>query len=242
MSQVTFNGTLEEGSAQRHQTIIRLMAALVRPGSPPQGWARVAALLVVGALAFCGLLAWAGAAVSGEAAYHFGEKRLGTLSSVAALAMSAAICISIARQLGGDAFRTFWRAFGILLMFVAADDLLRFHEKIDRAVHIALGWDPNDPSTDSMDDWIVAGYGVIALYLWGRHCKRLLELRWMMITLAAAFVGFAAMVVADMTGTPKAIEETFKNTSAALIVAAFLAAKWDPRLALRSAPVETGTR
>ena len=72
-----------------------------------------------------------------------------------------------ARERGGVTaacgFARFWRLAAIGFVWLGCDDLFTLHEQIDRGVHAVLGWDPEDPITDHLDDLIVAGYGVLAL-------------------------------------------------------------------------------
>lgn len=208
-----------------------LWHGLRHPGPPPPGWLGLAVKLTLGTAIVCLLLIGAGVAIHGKNHHYFAEKKIGTFTAVAAFAIAAWVCLRMSSELLPAKFGRFWRAFAIVLIIVALDDLVRVHERIDRWIHLLLGWDPHDQSTDSIDDWIVVGYGLVAGWLWWRHFRMLLRLRWMMLTLAAAFAGFVAMVVCDMAHGPKALEESLKNLSAVLILLAMIAAQRDPGLA-----------
>lgn len=104
-----------------------------------------------------------------------------------------------------------------------------FHERIDRGIHAVLGWDPDDPVTDHLDDVIVAGYGVAALALAYRHRHQLQHLVWMHRTLCAGFLLFAAMVTVDFMHGPKTLEDAMKVMAGTVILVGFLAAWFEVR-------------
>lgn len=209
---------------------------LLRPGPPPPGWPRAAALLMLTAAALVALTIAAGVAWHDNPARYFGERKFGTYLSFVMLMSAATVAALIARRLGRVPSRRFWLVSAGLFAWVACDDLFVFHERADRLVHAVLGWDPDDPLTDGGDDAIVAGYGVIAAWQAYRHRQHLLQLRWMVLTMVVAFGCFCAMVAYDVTHTSKTIEDTFKVAAGTLIVVALLAAYWDPAIARRPVP------
>ena len=76
---------------------------LAHPGPPPRGWARQAALLVVGAVVAALVIAWAGWMTRGDTGRYFGEQRPGTLLSAGLLFASAELCRRIHRLPGAAA-------------------------------------------------------------------------------------------------------------------------------------------
>ena len=207
--------------------------SLLRPGPPPPGWLRAAALLLSTMAVLVALTIAAGVAWHDNPARYFGERKFGTYLSFVMLMGAAALAALIARRLGRAPSRRFWLVAAGLFAWVACDDLFVFHERADRLVHAALGWDPDDALTDGGDDAIVAVYGVFAAWQAYRHRQHLLQLRWMVLTMGVAFGCFCAMVAYDVAHTSKTIEDTFKVAAGALIVVALLAAYWDPAIARR---------
>jgi hypothetical protein len=207
---------------------------LLRPGPPPPGWPRAAALLLTASAILVALTIAAGVAWHGNPARYFGERKFGTYLSFVMLIAAATLSGLIARRLGGVPSRRFWLIAAGLFAWVACDDLFVFHERADKLVHALLGWDPDDAMTDAGDDAIVGIYGVFAAWQAYRHRHHLLQLRWMVLMMGVAFACFCIMVVLDVTHSSKTIEDTFKVTAGTLIVVALLAAYWDPALGRRS--------
>jgi len=206
---------------------------LVRPGPPPPGWPRAAALLLAVSAVLVGLTLIAGVAWHGNPARYFGERKFGTYLSFVMLISAATLSVLIAQRLGQSPSRRFWLVAAGLFAWVACDDLFVFHERADQLVHAVLGWNPNDALTDGGDDLIVAVYGIFAAWQAYRHREHLLQLRWMVLTMGVAFACFCGMIVYDVMHWSKAVEDTFKVAAGTLIVAALLAAYWDPALARR---------
>jgi hypothetical protein len=204
---------------------------LLRPGPPPPGWPRAAALLLSTTAVLVALTIAAGVAWHDNPARYFGERKFGTYLSFVMLMSAAALAVLIARRLGRVPSRRFWLVAAGLFAWAACDDLFVFHERADKFVHALLGWDPDDALTDAADDAIVAGYGLIAAWQAYKHRQHLLQLRWMVLTMGVAFGCFCAMVAYDVAHTSKAIEDVFKVVAGTLIVTALLAAYWDPAIA-----------
>jgi hypothetical protein len=209
------------------------VSTLLRPGPPPPGWPRAAAALLTLSAVLITLTIAAGVAWHGNPARYFGERKFGTYLSFFMLLGAAILSGLIAQRLRGAPSRRFWIIAAGLFVWVACDDLFVFHERADRLVHALLGWDPNDPITDTGDDAIVAVYGVFAAWQAYRHRQDLLQLRWMVLTMGVAFACFCIMVALDVTHSSKTIEDTFKVAAGTLIVVALLAAYWDPAIARR---------
>ena len=206
---------------------------LLRPGPPPPGWPRAAAVLLIVSAVLITLTIAAGVAWHGNPARYFGERKFGTYLSFVTLMGAAILSALIAQRLRGEPSRHFWLVAAGLFAWVACDDLFVFHERADKLLHAVLGWDPDDPLTDSGDDAIVAVYGLVAVWQAFRHRRHLLQLRWMVLTMGVAFACFCVMVVVDVTHSSKTIEDAFKVAAGTLIVVALLAAYWDPAIARR---------
>lgn len=204
---------------------------LLRPGPPPPGWPRAAAVLLIVSAVLITLTIAAGVAWHGNPARYFGERKFGTYLSFVTLMGAAILAALIAQRLRGEPSRHFWLIAAGLFAWVACDDLFVFHERADKLLHALIGWDPDDPLTDAGDDAIVALYGLFAAWQAYRHRQHLLRLRWMVLTMAVAFACFCVMVVLDVRHSSKAMEDTFKVAAGTLIVVALLAAYWDPALA-----------
>jgi hypothetical protein len=196
----------------------------MRPPRIPRYWIGISsALLLLGGLTIA--VTWyLGQRLHGNPGEYFGEKKLGTFASVAALAGAAVVCHLTEKRLAGQPAERFWKWAAYLFGFLALDDGLRIHENIDFLIHRIIGRDRNDPLTTHLDDLIVASYGVVALALGWRYRKHLIQQRLMIQTLMAAFACFAAMVVLDFTSASKAMEDSLKLVGGILIVIAFLAA------------------
>jgi len=209
------------------------MWGLLRPGPPPPGWPRAAAMVLATSAVLVTLTISAGVMWHGNPARYFGERKFGTYLSFITLMTAAVVSGLIARRLGRAPSRRFWVTAAVLFAWVACDDLFVFHERADKLIHALLGWDPDDAITDAGDDLIVAVYGVFAAWQAYRHRQHLLRLRWMVLTMGVAFAVFCAMVVYDVMHWSKVIEDTCKVTAGTLIVVALLAAYRDPAIAQR---------
>ena len=201
------------------------LKAVRRPGPPPPGLVAVAAVLVTGCLVTILALAGLGQAWSDNPHRFFGERKAGTYLSFLNLVATGAMAAVIARRLGPVPFARFWQLAAIGFVWLGCDDLFTLHEQIDRGVHAVLGWDPEDPITDHLDDLIVAGYGVLALLLAHRYRVELARLTWMHLVLGGAFGLFTGMVVADFLHWSKTLEDGLKVLSGTLIFVGFLAAR-----------------
>jgi hypothetical protein len=208
---------------------------LLRPGPPPPGWPRAAAVVLATSAVLVALTIAAGVMWHGNPARYFGERKFGTYLSFVMLMAAAVICVLIARRLGRVPSRRFWVTAAGLFVWTACDDLFVFHERADKLMHAMLDWDPDNPITDAGDDLIVAVYGVVAAWQAYRHRQHLLRLRWMVLTMGVAFACFGAMVTYDLMHWSKVIEDTYKVAAGTLIVVALLAAYRDPAIALRPA-------
>ena len=212
------------------------LRVLTRPGPPPPGWARSTALLVVAVLALAAVIAWAGWLTRGDPDRYFGEQRPGTLLSAGLLFASAETCRRLHRTPGAAAaFGRFWIVHAFLFVYLGLDELFRVHERLDRLLHRLGGLDARHRVTDHLDDLIIIAYAAFAAALWFRRRRQLLRLPWTVLTMVGAFAAFAAMMAVDVAGQVKAVEDSLKLLAGALILSAFLAARWEvERLPARS--------
>jgi hypothetical protein len=222
------SGTLRRNAAT--SIIARYWDNVTAPGRRPRGLLRVATASIGGSLGLVGALLALGAR-HGNLARHFSEGRVGTYASGALLIASAVLALAAARRLTGQTFARFWIFTAAGFVFLAADELAMIHEKTDKWIHIALGWDRTNPLTDAIDGFIVALYGLVALVWAWRFRERLLGLRWATLLLSLAFCGFTGTTVLDILELHKATEESLKLATEALIVTGLFAAVRDPALA-----------
>jgi hypothetical protein len=201
-----------------------LVRSLRDPGPPPDALPGTAFILLVFSAAAVAVLVWLGHAWHDDTHRFFRERKVGTYLSALNLAATAVISALIARAVRPARFARFWWVAAVGFVWLAADDLLVLHERIDRATHALLGLDPDHPITDRLDDLIVAGYGALALALAWAYRTDLVRLRWMVRILTLAFALFAAMVVVDILHLSKTVEDVLKVLSGTLIVVGFLAA------------------
>jgi hypothetical protein len=165
-----------------------------------------------------------GHAWHGDSHRYFGERKAGTYLSFLNLIATGVVAALVARRLSGAPVARFWWVAAIGFVWLGCDDLFVLHEQIDFAVHRLLGWDPEDPLTDHLDDLIVASYGLAALVLAWVYRAYLASFRWMLTILAVAFVLFAAMAVVDFLHLSKTLEDALKVVAGTMILVGFLAA------------------
>ena len=184
---------------------------------------RTAAVALASTVGAVFIIARAGVAWRKGTHSYFEEQKIGTLLSGAVLFGSAVLCWMTARRSAGPMVN-FWLFNCALFALAGFDDLFRLHEKADLWLQRLVGADPNNPATDHVDDLLVAIYPACAMALWYRHRRAVLAFRWMVLTMAAAFVAFAGMAVLDWAERHKAIDESLKLLTGVLILLAFLSA------------------
>lgn len=209
-------------------TIREAVRHIVHPGPRPSGWA-VAAALTLGVVGMVLAILIVAGTLDGRPAKHFGEGRAGTFLSAALLLGAGALCGAIASDPRARPMRRFWIVAGIGFSLLTYDELGMGHEKLNRQLHLALGWDRTHWLTTRIDDLLVLLYGAVAAWWAFRYRHNLLRLRWAASTMTLAGVGFLLMVAADLTRNWQATEETFKIAAEALIVVALLAARLERR-------------
>jgi hypothetical protein len=197
---------------------------LRRPGPPPAGLAGTAFVLLVLSLAAVFVLVQLGYAWHENPHHFYGEKKAGTYLSALNLAATGVVSGLTALRLRGTPFARVWWIAAVGFVWLGCDDLFVIHESIDRRIHSVLGWDPEDPITDHFDDWIVAGYGLVAAWVASVYRELLLAFRWTVVLLALATPLFIVMLIADFYHLSKTLEDGVKIVAGTLILVGFLAA------------------
>lgn len=137
----------------------------------------------------------------GDISEYFGEDRLGTNLSGILLILLGITNFRIYR------FRRahlIWLLMGLGFLFLAYDDLYKFHEGLDKDIHRTL--DMTETSlTDRLDDFIIGIYGLIgigALFIFRAEIARY---RILLPYLFAGFAVFGLSVVLDIATNDSAI-------------------------------------
>ncbi len=141
--------------------------------------------------------------VVGEAQYYFREDRLVTYLSAFQLLAIAVFCWMVFER---DATATgpVWRRAGAIwalmaagFLFLAFDETLMIHERIDFALHRLL--DVRETAlTDRLDDFLVLLYGVLGGALLWRSRSALVRYRSAKAMVVGGIILFALMVLLDM--------------------------------------------
>ncbi|MEE8170911.1 MAG: hypothetical protein V3T70_10220 [Phycisphaerae bacterium] len=187
------------------------------------------------------LIMVAGSLALGAATLHparpFGEDQPFTFYTVAQYIVCSFVCGQCARRTGGGARRLWW-LMCIGLAFVAADDLLRIHENLDRLIHKAFDADPFNSITDSLDNLILAVYGVIGTIVLVRQRRHVLMLWGFKRGVVWTGVLFTVMLVLDTisdmvppipAGVAGITEEMCKGLASCVLVWTFTAARFQLR-------------
>ena len=134
-----------------------------------------------------------------------------------------------------------WKYLGIGFIYLAFDDLLRFHEEIDHTICKIFGLDKHGPA-DKIDDFIIVLYGIIALFILIKYFKESLVFKngfWFFLgAVFFAIVTTLSDLLGGMNGplsgiiseenlpstlrTLDIIEETTKSLAEVFFVGAFL--------------------
>lgn len=129
----------------------------------------------------------------------FDEHRPFTLYNVILLAICGIVCAQCGR-LTSQGSRVAWTFAALGFFFLALDDLIQIHERLDKAINRAFGLDPKAALPDLLDTGIVVLYGVagvVALYLCRR---RFFQLTGFAVGIAWAGAAAAVMVILDALG------------------------------------------
>lgn len=189
---------------------------------------------------------------------HFEEGGPLTWYSAAQLLAAAVLCRRIRRQRPAAApGRRLWTALGLGFVFLALDELLKLHERIDAAAHALLSLRQTAMS-DRIDDLLVLAYalaGAALLWRWRDALRRHGALwRYLAAGLALTLAMVAADIVSDspellrrITAGPArwgaalvVVEETVKLLAEAVLLAgiAHAARRERSASAIRPAPVQ----
>lgn len=133
-------------------------------------------------------------AVRGGVVRGFDEGHPGTILSIALLLATAATAFAIhaeRRKDGAGFARLIWWLVGAGFVFLAFDEALEIHERLDAAIHVIFRM-KETAATDRIDDFLILLYGVIGLaalaYFWAEVRRAPGLLQWLP-------VGFALLVV-----------------------------------------------
>ena len=134
-----------------------------------------------------------------------------------------------------------WKYLGYGFIYLAFDDLLRFHEEIDHMICKIFSWDKHGPA-DKIDDFIIVIYGLIAFGILVKHFKEALNFKsgflFFLGAIFFAIITTGSDLLGGMTGplsnivnqenlpsvlrTLDIIEETAKSLAEVFFVGAFL--------------------
>lgn len=130
----------------------------------------------------------------------FEEASLATLYSVCLLMLTAWICFQIAgerQSRAGASNAHFWRFVGVAFAFLAMDEGLQIHERLDHLIHLVFGITETAWS-DRIDDLIVIGYGIAGVAILFRFRTEISETPGSIRYLAIAFCLFLVSSVIDV--------------------------------------------
>jgi hypothetical protein len=242
------SGRTDEAAAPRAETaspraevgdrpVAWLAALFLKPApAPPRAWVWLGAAILSAGTAALGALLIAGYVHYRWPAHHLQDYHAGTYLCVGCLAIAGFTCIWHALQ-----FRTrqrptpvanhfrFWTIAGVSLLWLAADDMWRFHERFDHAIHALFNADPENPWTERIDDAIVLLYGALAAIGTWRNRALLLRVPWAARTLAIAFLLYVGMAMVDSVELSTTIEDSLKILSTLLILIGCLAVPFEQR-------------
>ena len=175
----------------------RVSAPLV-PRGEGQAWA----IVLGGALAVAGLAI----ALGDEPAEQFGEGGLGTWASVVLLAASAVVAFATWRaRRAATGAALVWLVIAAGFVYLALDDALSWHEKLDRFVHRKVLGIATTEVTKHLDDLILGVYGLLALAVLYRFRDELRRVPGLPRVLALAMGLMFLQVAIDMLDHPDAI-------------------------------------
>ncbi len=100
---------------------------------------------------------------------HFGEKGFITILSAVQLLVVSMLSYKIYQARGMMGRSSFWRDPSVVwaiiasgFLFLAADEVLRIHENLDKLIHYVFGLKETN-LTDRIDDLIVGMYGLVGI-------------------------------------------------------------------------------
>ena len=219
-----------EGTARERLGRKSPLRRMLSPPPPPPKWCAISAGILIAGMGLLALLLVMGYRQHGWPAHYLQDYQPGTWLSGGCLGLSALICFGTARRCDSIRRRRFWVLAGATLVIVSADDLLRLHEQLGAVIDSLATSYLGIATPLHAENWIVASYGMVALWYGWRRRNELLRLPWTSYCLGAAFVLFCGMVAIDMAAGSATIEESLKTIAALLIMIGCLAAYLSPEL------------
>lgn len=175
----------------------------------------------------------------------FEEYRPYTIYTVIVLLICGVVAVQCARLTAGGA-RVAWSLAAGGFLFLAIDDLVQVHERLDKLINRAFGWDPKATLPDLLDTAIVGAYGLaglVALYVCRRQFFGLIGFARGIVAAGAAG---GAMLVLDTLGelTPSRVVEAglhiLEDAAEALAACCFFWTFVTARFQLRRAAAAVG--
>lgn len=162
-------------------------------------WVITLNLSVIGLAVFFGLL-------RGNLLKQFGEISLPTLASFIQLLLTALICWRVFKlesarvaQDNRAARPTIWALFAAGFIYLALDEVLKLHERMDKWIHLAFRFE-RTVMTERFDDIIVALYMIGALVVLFNYRRVLWKFLGTWPFFACGFAAAAIMIGADFLG------------------------------------------
>jgi hypothetical protein len=208
---------------------------LLYPPRPPAGWLGVSVAVLATGMLLLAILLIMGYRLHDWPAHYLQDYMPGTWFSGGCLAMSAVLCFITARNCPLQRRRRFWMMAAATLLLVSADDMFRLHEMSGNAIDRWLSVRRGVEEHWGIENWIVASYGIVALWYSWRRRDELLRMPWTTYCLAIAFVLFGGMVACDVAELSATLEDTFKTISVLFILIGCLAAYMSVRAEYDSA-------
>lgn len=92
-----------------------------------------------------------------------------------------------------------WKYLGFCFIYLAFDDLCRFHEEIDHTICKIFGLDKHGPA-DKIDDLIIVVYGIITLSILIRYFKESINFKSGILYFSGAILMAVTTTVCDLLG------------------------------------------
>jgi hypothetical protein len=190
---------------------------VIRAARPTRRFLVTAAAIVLTGLTLLGALIVWGYLQHDWPAYYLQDDQPGTWLSGGGLWIAGLLLIlKSIRSVGSR--RWFWFLGGLTLLVAAGDDMLRWHERFEIWAHAQLGADVKHPVTGRLNDVLVMGYGMLALWYSWRHRRCLLAAPAAVVCFALAGPFFALMVLLDFARASQTVEESAKTLAVLLIL------------------------
>ena len=206
------------------RSLIEELAALRNPGPAPAGWMAMCGVFLALSLIGVAIACYTGWRDHGWPAEYLQDGQWGTWLSAGPLMLSGLLGLGLAwrwRSLRRQ--RNFWLAAGLTLLFIAGDDLLRFHENLELMLVTRYDLPKEHPLVSRINDSVIILYGLIAAVYTYRNRQQLLRFPWACIALGIGGIWFAGMVICDVLHISATVEETMKVLATICILSAVLA-------------------